>query len=40
MNVPNWQHNSQKQKKTKGICKGKLKSRKQALKSILQKYAK
>ena len=29
MKVPNWQHNSKKQKKTKGTCKGVIKSRKQ-----------
>jgi len=34
MKVPNWQHNSKKQKKTKGTCKGVIKSRKQSLKSL------
>ena len=34
MKVPNWQHNSKKQKKTKGTCKGVIKARKQALKTL------
>ena len=38
MKVPNWQHNSNKPKRTKGISKGKLKARKQALKSLKTKY--
>ena len=33
-NVPNYIHNSGKQKKTKGTCKGVLKARKQSLKSL------
>ena len=37
MSIPNWQHNSKKPKKTKGTCKGVLKSRKQALKFLLRK---
>ena len=32
--IPNWQHNSGKDKKTKGMCKGKIKSRKQSLQSL------
>ena len=32
--TPNWQHNSGKHKRTKGMCKGKIKSRKQALKAL------
>jgi hypothetical protein len=35
--TPNWQHNSGKPKRTKGISKGKIKSRKQALKALLLK---
>jgi hypothetical protein len=35
--TPNWQHNSGKQKNTKGTCKGKLKSRKQALQALKSK---
>lgn len=35
--TPNWQHNSGKQKNTKGSCKGKLKARKQALQHIKRK---
>ena len=34
MNVPNWQKHSRKDKKTKGMCKGRLKARKQALKAL------
>lgn len=34
MNVPNWQKHSHKDKKTKGMCKGRLKARKQALKAL------
>ena len=34
MTTPNWMHNSGKDKKTKGTCKGVLKSRKQALRSL------
>ena len=36
MNTPNWAHNSGKQKKTKGMCKGKLKARKQSLKHLVR----
>lgn len=35
--TPNWIHNSGKQKKTKGTCKGKLKARKQVLQSLKRK---
>ncbi len=38
MNTPNWQHNSEKKKKTRGISKGKIKSRKQVLKCLKKKY--
>jgi len=34
MTTPNWQHNSEKDKTTKGTCKGKLKARKQALQTL------
>jgi hypothetical protein len=34
MNTPNWQKNSGKPKNTKGTCKGVIKARKQALKSL------
>lgn len=37
MTTPNWQHHSKKDKKTKGICKGVLKSKKQVLKFLLSK---
>ena len=32
--TPNWVHNSGKCKRTKGMCKGKIKSRKQSLKHL------
>lgn len=35
--TPNWQHNSGKPKRTKGKCKGKIKSRKQVLQHIKRK---
>lgn len=38
--MPNWMHNSGKKKKTKGVCKGVIKSRKQALKSLKARIAK
>ena len=38
--TPNWQHNSGKDKKTKGTCKGVLKAKKQALKSLKLKLSK
>ncbi len=31
MNTPNWKHNSGKSKRTKGMCKGQIVARKQAL---------
>lgn len=34
MNTPNWAHNSGKNKKAKGMCKGRLKARRQALKAL------
>ena len=34
MNVPNWQKHSNKGKKTKGMCKGQLKARRQSLKAL------
>jgi hypothetical protein len=37
MKVPNWQHNSNKNKKPKGTCKGQLRARKQALQSLKSK---
>jgi len=38
--TPNWQHNSGKCKKTKGMCKGKIKSLKQALQALKLKLLK
>ena len=40
MNIPNRQHNSGKSKRTKGMCKGQIVSRKQALKSLKLKLSK
>ena len=37
MNTPNWAHNSGKDKKSKGVCKARLKARRQALKALLRK---
>lgn len=34
MTTPNWQHNSGKHKNPRGISKGKIKSRKQALQAL------
>jgi len=34
--TPNWQHNSGKRKRTRGIAKGKLKARKQSLNALKQ----
>ena len=34
MNTPNWQKNSGKNKKGRGIAKGRIKARKQALKAL------
>ena len=34
MNTPNWQKNSGKNKKAKGMCKGVLRARKQALRAL------
>ena len=39
MNTPNWQHHSNKPKTTKGMCKGKLKARKQSLNHLKAKYS-
>jgi hypothetical protein len=33
-NTPNWAHNSGKQKRTRGTCKGQLRARKQSLQSL------
>ena len=38
--TPNWQHHSRKAKKTKGVCKGQLKARKQALQALKAKLTK
>ena len=38
MTTPNWQHHSHKPKKTKGMCKGQLKARKQSLKALKAKF--
>jgi hypothetical protein len=36
--IPNWLHNSGKKKNPRGISKGKLKARKQALQHLKAKY--
>ena len=38
MNVRNWEHNSGKKHKGRGISKGKLKARKQTLKALKDRY--
>jgi hypothetical protein len=38
MKIPNWQHNSNKPKKGRGIAKGRLKARRQALASLKAKH--
>ena len=35
--TPNWQKNSGKKKKSRGVCKGIIKSRKQALRALKNK---
>ena len=40
MNTPNWKHNSGKPHRTKGMCKGQIVARKQALKSLKLKLSK
>jgi hypothetical protein len=37
MRVSNWEHNSGKQKQTRGMCKGKLRARKQSLQALKNK---
>ena len=39
MKVPNWQKHSKKDKKTKGMCKGQLRARRQALKALKAKLS-
>ena len=36
--TPNWMKNSGKSKKAKGMCKGQLKARRQALKALKNKF--
>ena len=38
MNTPNWMKNSGKDKKAKGMCKGQLRARRQALKALKNKF--
>jgi len=38
MNIPNWQHHSNKPKTTKGQSKAKLKARRQSLNHLKAKY--
>jgi hypothetical protein len=37
MRVSNWEHNSGKRKQTRGMCKGRLKARKQSLQALKNK---
>jgi hypothetical protein len=37
--VPNWQHNSGKRKQTKGLCKGQVRARKEALRALKKQLA-
>jgi len=37
--TPNWQHNSGKRKRTRGIAKGKIRARKQALNALKQQLS-
>ena len=37
--TPNWQHHSNKAKKTKGMCKAQLKARRQSLKALKLKLS-
>ena len=39
-NTPNWQHNSKKDKKGKGVCKGRLRASKQSLRALKAKLNK
>jgi len=36
--TPNWQHHSNKDKKGKGCCKGRLKARKQSLEALKRRF--
>lgn len=38
MKTPNWQHNSGKDKKGKGTCKGRLRSRKESLRQLKNRH--
>ena len=40
MNMPNWQHKSKKAKKGRGVSKGVIRARKQALKALLRRVGK
>ena len=37
MRMSNWEHNSGKRKQTRGMCKGKLRARKQSLQALKNK---
>jgi hypothetical protein len=37
--IPNWLHNSGKPKQTKGLCKGQVRARKQALRALKKQFA-
>jgi hypothetical protein len=38
MRKPNWQHNSGKEKKGKGRCKGRVRASKQVLRALLVRF--
>ncbi len=38
MKKPNWQHNSGKDKKGRGTCKGRLRSRKESLRQLKNRH--
>ncbi len=38
MKTPNWQHNSGKDKKGRGTCKGRLRSRKESLRQLKNRH--
>jgi len=38
MTTPNWKHNSGKEKKGKGTCKGRLRSRRESLRQLKKRH--
>jgi len=37
--IANWKHNSGKSKRTKGLCKGRVRARKEALRALKKQLA-